>query len=125
MKRIIVCIGILSIFIIASIFALLHIKNCTETISVQLDNIIFAINNNDSTLALNTAKEAKDYWDKNCVYTFFYLHQNDIIEINSSLARIIGLIEADCEEIVSECKTLKTYISLIYITQLPTLENIL
>lgn len=125
MKRIILCISILSIMLGFALFGLLKIKSCTETISVQLDNIIVSLNNNDSQGALQIAKSAKQSWENNSFYTFIFLNQNEVMEVNSALAQIIGMIERDCDEINAECLWLKSYIALVYNTQLPFLENIL
>ena len=125
MKRIILCISILSIMLGFALFGLLKIKSCTETISVQLDNIIVSLNNNDSQGALQIAKSAKQSWENNSFFTFIFLNESEIMEVDSTLAQIIGMIERDCDEINAQCRWLKSYISLVYNTQLPFLENIL
>ena len=74
--------------------------------------------------ALEKAEFAKSYWEENNVFTFIYVNQEKLIQIDSSFAKILGLAKENSDEAISECLSLKTYISLIYHTELPILENI-
>lgn len=124
MKRITLCFVLLSVLLGISVAGIFHLKSCTETLSVTLDEIIENSRSGNADLALKKAEFAKDYWEKNNVYTFIYINQEKLYEIDSSFAKILGLCKENSDEAISECLSLKTYISLLYHTQLPILENI-
>ena len=124
MKRICLCFILLGILVGISIGGIFHLKSCTETLSVCLDDIIDDMRSGDSNSALEKAEFAKSYWEENNVFTFIYVNQEKLIQIDSSFAKILGLAKENSDEAISECLSLKTYISLIYHTELPILENI-
>ena len=125
MKRMTVCVIILLFLISISVAGILHIKHCTQYISAEIDNILDDMRNGNNEDALKKAEAAKKYWEDNTVFSFIYLSQNKLIEVNSSFSKIIGLAKENSDEVIAECLSLKTYIHLLYKTELPSIENIL
>lgn len=124
MKRITLCFILLFALLGISLAGIFHLKGCTETLSVALDEIIDDMKSGNAELAYQKTEEAKDFWEENNVYTFVYINQEKLFEIDSCFAKILGQAKENSDEAISECLSLKTYISLLYHTQLPILENI-
>ena len=124
MKRISLCLLVTTVLLFISIAGLFNIKKVTENLSVMIDEIISDISAENFESAINKTKIAKDYWEENTVFSFIYINQNKLLNVSSSFAKISGLIKENSDEVISECLSLKTHISLIYHTELPILENI-
>ena len=124
MKRIILCISIVSCFILLSIFCLIHLKSCTEKISIQLENINYCLETDDTQGALAIARTLESDWVKSSKLALFYLEEEKVITISSSISRIISLINRENDEVYAECADLQEYVELIYETQIPYFRNI-
>lgn len=124
MKRMILCISLCLTAILLGIIGIYNLKSCTEKFSVQLDKIEKLYSDGDLNAALEEAESARKTWSKSAKYAAFYLEQDKILEIGTSLERIIGFLRADSEEVYGECRNLGSYLTYVYKTQIPVLQNI-
>lgn len=124
MKRLILCITILTVIISGSVSSLFLLKNKNQKLINTLDSITEYAEDEKTDQALEKIKEFSRSWKDYYICVSFLVESSRLEDISESCAKLEALLLKNSEELYSECETIKYGITLIYNNEFPYLHSI-
>lgn len=124
MKRLILCITILTVIISGSVCSLFLLKNKNQKLINTLDSITEYAEDEKTDQALEKIKEFSRSWKDYYICVSFLVESSRLEDISESCAKLEALLLKNSEELYSECETIKYGITLIYNNEFPYLHSI-
>lgn len=118
MKRITLCIGIISVIIIISVSSLFILNKNNKKLTDKIDEII-ELYNNESDEVSDKVNDLEDYWEDYYIRISFVAQSSTLDDISYSVAKLLSLYEQDSDEFISECESIKYWIERVYDSQFP------
>lgn len=118
MKRVWLCVGILSIIVFLSVSWLACLMDRTKEMSKLLDNCL-ELSRNGSDKTAEAIEEISDYWES--FYRTASLFENSISlnNISDSVARLMPLYENGSDELYAECEVIRASCDRIFMSNMP------
>ena len=124
MKRLVGCILIVVLVIGFSLYGFHYSQSVADGITAAADEITDYFDNEDYEKALSSAKKAQELWQGISEHTIFVEDTSCDTEITMTLARICALAEKQDDEIIIECRTLKSLVDSFIDRQRLTFANV-
>ena len=118
MRRISLCIGIMTMIIVTSVISLFMLNKNNNEIFEKIDEIA-QLYDEESDEVSKKIEELEDYWEKYYIRISFVAQSSTLDDISYSVAKLNSLYEQDSDEFISECESLRYWVSRVYDSQFP------
>lgn len=127
MKRLVISVGIIGLFIVLACLHVNHLTLLTQNLTEQLDSVRANVQQDYWSAAQTAAQEIDRNWEKHAFYFHTTLHHTDIDAIRSSLKELAAYLESreDKAECLSVIAKLDNQLELLLEAELPTIKNLL
>lgn len=123
MKRVYICIGIFCAIIAVSIFSLFVLEKSNDELFSRIDEIT-ELYEKGSDETSEKIKELEKFWRKYYIRISFVAQSSTLDDISYSVAKLSPMLDEDSDEFVSECKSIRYWAYLVYISQFPYLHSV-
>lgn len=124
MKRIKLSLLIVITIISVSIWNLFTIQTRYHELLSLAEQTGVLIKEGDKDAAIDMAHQTENYWEDLQDISSLLIHNEKIVNIHASVARIAPLIEEDSDEAYAELQVLKEQINRLCDTEMPNIYNI-
>ena len=127
MKRLLISVAIIGLFVCVAALHVIHLKNFTNDLIGQLEAVQADVQNETWTTAAKTALEVQQKWDDHAFYLHTTLRHTDIDAILSSLKELEAYLNTreDKAECLSVIARLINQLELLLEAELPSIKNLL
>ncbi len=124
MKRLLLCLSLVLLMTVFSIYAFYSCKATAEEIKQNIESVSESFGNEDFDTALSKADNAINLWHKLSDRTIFVEDVQNDIEIEMTLARISEMTRQKSDDIYAECRVLYSLLDSFIDKQTPRFANV-
>ncbi len=124
MKRLLLCLSLVLLMTVFSIYAFYSCKATAEEIKQNIESVSENFRNEDFNTALSKADNAINLWHKLSDRTIFVEDVQNDIEIEMTLARISEMTRQKSDDIYAECRVLYSLLDSFIDKQTPRFANV-
>ncbi len=124
MKRLLLCLSLVLLMTVFSIYAFYNCKATAEEIKQNIESVSENFRKEDFDTALQKADNAINLWHKLSDRTIFVEDVQNDIEIEMTLARISEMTRQKSDDIYAECRVLYSLLDSFIDKQMPRLANV-
>ncbi len=125
MKRMLVCLLIISSIIVSSFYLLNKLDNYNKTLTIMIDEAISLRENEKTEETLQKVEEITRFWKQYFNHMSIMIQTSKMNDISTSVAKLLPLLSHDNEEFFSECENIKFAITLVYDCEFPSFHSII
>ena len=125
MSRLGVCVLVMLIISVASVFSLYALDSSAEKLADLTDDVIYAAENGTREDVLRSVDSLEKSWEKYHLGLSFIVQSNRLYDISCSISRLRPLYEYGADDFIAECRVIRSYISLMADSQQPELHSVL
>lgn len=123
MKRLLICIFILSSVILGSTYSLHRLKEATEALNIYIDRCSSSYGSNSAQLDADIS-ELQEYFGEYYIKTTFITRSASLEELSVSVTRLRYVLENEGGDFPAELDSIKVRAFLIYDSQVPKFTSI-
>jgi len=123
-KRVRICVYIITIIVVFSISMLFVLKTYNEKLIEKIDSALLSWQNNEIETALNKVDDVNSYWETYYKGISFIIQSDKIEHLNSCIAKLKPLLETENDEFYAECESIKFGIRMILDSSIPKLHSV-
>ena len=105
----------------AASLRLIYVSN--RELFSRLDEIS-VVYENDRKLAAQKVRDLEEYWGKYYIRISFVAQSSTLDDISYSVAKLAPLLEKDSDEFIPECRSIRHWAYLVYVSQFPHLYSV-
>ncbi|MBE6839086.1 MAG: DUF4363 family protein [Ruminococcus sp.] len=124
MQRVKLCIVLLSLTFLASLSGMFFITYHCNELSGDITKARDAYYSGDKETALAIMETAVSEWNRDCRAFSCFVKGEKLMELNSSVSRLIPFMESDNDELSAEFMTTLSHLELMHEAEIPHIYNI-
>ncbi len=119
MKRLYICIALVSAMAAASVISLIMLKNAGSKLLGQIDRCLEDCTGGDEDELEKELEKLDEYWGDYYVKASFITRSSSLDDISGSVARLRSLLKVSPDDFAAEINSVRYRVELLYESQIP------